>query len=334
MRSPVAGLVLVVFLATGCGAGTPSATGTAAGSPGKAAVPTPSPTPFPTPYATQAAGLDAFIIPLGADAAPLGIIYAEGSVWVALHHGDGVLRLDPATGAVIARIPTGPRSGPAWFTVGDGSIWVTNQNGAGVSRINPDTNTVSAAIGADPPCGLPAFFESAVWIDACDAPALIRYDAATNALADRIDTPEAMTPIAVGDELWGVGEQALYRIDPDSNDVSTVMQCCGSLGIPAVRDDELWTGQETDALTVVDTRRERHGEPVAVEQVTAVVFDRRSAWALSSGGGAKLTEIDLSSSQPLETYQFGVQLPSLAIVDGKLWITDFALSQVFVITPP
>ena len=65
-----------------------------------------------------------------------------------------------------------------------------------------------------------------------------------------------------------------------------------------------------------------------------MVFDRHSAWALSSDGGATLTEIDLSSYQPLEKYQFGVQLLSMAIVDGKLWITDFALSQIFVITLP
>jgi streptogramin lyase len=270
---------------------------------------------------------------LGIDAAPIGIIEAEGSVWVALHHANAVLRIDPDTFEVMARIATGPVSGPAWFTVGDGSTWVTNQNGAGVSRINPDTNKVNAQVGADPPCGPPAFFEESVWIDACDTPALVRYDASTNARAETIDTPEPMAPIVAGDALWGVGGRGIYRLDTTARSMKLESPCCGAADPPATRDGEMWTGQGPTSMMVLSTPSLRRIARVPVGSAMTMAFDASRAWVLSGGGSAKLTSVDLSTYEPIESYEFGLQLASIAVVGDRLWVTDFGLSQVFVITP-
>ena len=61
---------------------------------------------------------------------------------------------------------------------------------------------------------------------------------------------------------------------------------------------------------------------------------RRVGWVISVGGGSKLTEVDLSTHEVLETYEFGVGLADVAIVSGRPWVTDFDLSQIYVITPP
>ena len=114
MRSRVAVLILVSILVASCGSSTSSAS--ASGTPDKTRVPTPSPTAEPTPFATEVAGLEATVLPLGADAAPIDILEAEGSVWVALHHGNAValaealdvLLPQPAT-RMLTRIKTATR---------------------------------------------------------------------------------------------------------------------------------------------------------------------------------------------------------------------------------
>jgi hypothetical protein len=93
---------------------------------------------------------------------PEAVTTGGGSVWVAStgrwHKGRGgvmvldghgiVLRLDPATGAVRARIMID--RGPTAITFGTGAAWVLNGRGIGaddsLDRIDPRTNKVSASI--------------------------------------------------------------------------------------------------------------------------------------------------------------------------------------------
>ena len=54
---------------------------------------------------------------------PRGIVFGEGSIWVA-NSGDGtVSRIDPASGNVVATIEVG--GNPASVAVGEGGVWVT-----------------------------------------------------------------------------------------------------------------------------------------------------------------------------------------------------------------
>jgi DNA-binding SARP family transcriptional activator/streptogramin lyase len=69
-----------------------------------------------------------------------GITYGAGSLWVASHEENEVVRVDPADGAVQARIRVRL---PVWLSFGDGSLWTTS-DADGVERIDPTTNTVAA----------------------------------------------------------------------------------------------------------------------------------------------------------------------------------------------
>lgn len=68
-----------------------------------------------------------------------GITRAAGSLWVASVEGNQVIRVDPRTGAVQARIPV-PR--PWWMGSGDGGLWVSSES-EGVLRIDPSENAVA-----------------------------------------------------------------------------------------------------------------------------------------------------------------------------------------------
>jgi streptogramin lyase len=69
-----------------------------------------------------------------------GIAYGAGSLWVASHEENEVVRVDPADGTVEERIHVRQ---PVWLSFGDGSLWTTSDLD-GVERIDPATNTVAA----------------------------------------------------------------------------------------------------------------------------------------------------------------------------------------------
>ncbi len=70
------------------------------------------------------------------------VTVADGSVWATTR--DGVMRLDPATDAVITEIQVGSYPHRLWFA--DGSIWTTVQDPGALVRIDPTTNTVAEKV--------------------------------------------------------------------------------------------------------------------------------------------------------------------------------------------
>jgi DNA-binding SARP family transcriptional activator/streptogramin lyase len=74
-----------------------------------------------------------------------GITRTAGSVWVASVEENEVIRIDPSTGAVEARIPI-PK--PWWLASGDGGLWVSSDS-VGLLRIDPSNNRI-VAIGHVP----------------------------------------------------------------------------------------------------------------------------------------------------------------------------------------
>jgi DNA-binding SARP family transcriptional activator/streptogramin lyase len=69
-----------------------------------------------------------------------GIAYGGGSMWVASFEENEIVRVDPTTGTVQARIPVRL---PGWLAYGYGGLWTTSDVD-GVERIDPATNTVAA----------------------------------------------------------------------------------------------------------------------------------------------------------------------------------------------
>lgn len=107
---------------------------------------------------------DAETIQLKERCGPLGIATGFGSVWVVCYWQQQLLRIDPRTRKVVARIPIG--SGPLAVATGAGSVWVTNRDSHDVSRIDPRTNKAIAAIRL--PANLSPFgvaaHEDGVWV--------------------------------------------------------------------------------------------------------------------------------------------------------------------------
>jgi hypothetical protein len=174
----------------------------------------------------------------------------EGGVWVAVSWDPWtgeVLRIDPRTNAIAARIPTGGFVGE--LRLGAGSVWVlshpeytdeTNVKGASLLRIDPSTNAIVATpireelsfLGGDVVPPVMAAGDDAVWITSPTAahPRLaLRVDTQTNRVAREQLAVDRFYPVAVEDDaIWFIGSSGrsatLCRLDPRTLEQTAVTE--------------------------------------------------------------------------------------------------------------
>jgi YVTN family beta-propeller protein len=91
-----------------------------------------------------------------------GVSVGLGSIWVANNLGNTVSQVDPATSAVVGTIPVG--DGPVAVAAGDGAVWVADYKDGTVSRIDPKVGFVVATIAVGPNPDQIAVDEDGVWV--------------------------------------------------------------------------------------------------------------------------------------------------------------------------
>jgi YVTN family beta-propeller protein len=69
---------------------------------------------------------------------PRGVVFAFGSIWVALGGDDQVKRIDPARAEVVQKLSVG--AGPEGITAGPQSVWVANGIDDSLTRIDPNVD--------------------------------------------------------------------------------------------------------------------------------------------------------------------------------------------------
>jgi hypothetical protein len=144
------------------------------------------------------------------------VVSAFGSAWVLDNGDDMLLRMDPATRAVIARIPL--RAGIA-VAAGDGAVWV----GEGVNdllRIDPRSNRVVARVSLERGAfsgGAPLVIGNSVWVVGSQRAVLVdaRSGRVTGSVAlGRPGAGEASPAVALGGDLVvATGDRRLLRLD-------------------------------------------------------------------------------------------------------------------------
>lgn len=161
---------------------------------------------------------------------PTDILFADGAIWLPVHlgrkseeesiegPGGQVIRIDPTTNEVLARVKVGHR--PYYLASGFGSIWTGNATSATVSRVDVATNkAIQIPIAEDGAFAIAVAGDS-VWAAVgpqwppervCDPATsfFVRIDPATNAVRERVAFPCAggFTPLEDG-SLWVSGAGA------------------------------------------------------------------------------------------------------------------------------
>jgi streptogramin lyase len=147
------------------------------------------------------------------------IAFADGDAWVPDPAHSAVLRIDPATGTVRARISV---PSPASVTAGAGAVWALSPQARLVSRIDPASNLV-APIRLDDVPGQVAVAGGAVWVSHPTAGAISRIDPARDAVAARVEVGSDPLLIAAdGRGLWVLGIDRLSWLDAGTSRVAGV----------------------------------------------------------------------------------------------------------------
>ena len=123
----------------------------------------------------------------GVGAGPLHVTVADDSAWVTNSNGGTVSRLDSLTGRLQATIEVSPR--PHALASAEGSIWVGTEIGD-LWRIDPATNEAELVPGAEFDSIDMAVDGSNIWVADADASEVVRFDAASAEVSDRIDLAE------------------------------------------------------------------------------------------------------------------------------------------------
>jgi len=186
-----------------------------------------------------------------------------GSVWQTDYENNAVLRIDPASGKVLAKIPVGLQ--PLGVVVTAGAVWVANEHSGSVTRIDPATNKVVATIPINSPDSAgPQIMTAApggVWVGVPNMGSVVRIDAATNKVG--LVVPFDGYVASDGGQVWlavdaGIdGLAQAIRIDPDSGKVITAVdleQDPGECGL-AVGLGSVWVA--TGGLTRIDPEKGR-----------------------------------------------------------------------------
>ena len=138
-----------------------------------------------------------------------GAVGAFGSVWAT--GSDGVIRVDPGSHAVLARIPI--QGGAGWTAASTDAVWVTSLKG--LVRIDPQSNAVVTVIplAGSPALGDPDVVGGNVWVPQIRKNSIAIVDPTSNTVTQTIKAGvgpfvittirgEAWVPSWKGRDIW------------------------------------------------------------------------------------------------------------------------------------
>ncbi len=350
--------VLLGLLGTSCRQGPAAGTNPSASPAGTAHTTAGSPTPAggaPSPVRLHVSAT----IKVGAANA---VTYGEGSIWVAVSANDGsfggwILRIDPATNKIIARIPVdavpGWEVGEGGLTVGDGSVWVTGAvnapgglgspghgSDAVVIRIDPGTNRVVDTISLGGVFGLDvAIDKNGVWVlidDDSNRPEVMRIDPSTDAVVATIPLGyhNSHFIFAVGGSILADGHvtngvdvenSVLSRIDPATNRVVARLPFAAYVW-PAAGDGAIWATSGTTLVRIDPATDRVVGAPLAVESTgDSLAVGDGGVWFLKPEDRNRVFRFNPATSR----VDASVRLPAgttpiaIAVAPGAIWVLNY-----------
>jgi hypothetical protein len=239
---------------------------------------------------------------IGTDGFSYGMAAGAGALWVA--GSDEVIRIDPATDGVRARIPVGGTgSGPATVAVGAGAVWAPVAVPGALWGIDPGSNKVTARIPLGGPLAGPVSVSAAgdgVWIasDADPDPGtgtasdgrLLRVDPRRKRVVATIPLPARPVAVAAapGAAWVATDDGRVLLVSQKRNRVVATIDAGGPLGFSqtiAIGPGGVWLADPFDEQVVrIDPRTRRVMARIPAGAVTTVAAAGDAVWALSSLG--------------------------------------------------
>jgi YVTN family beta-propeller protein len=273
---------------------------------------------------------------------PVGVVVAEGSVWVANGGDDTLSRIDPVTERVEATIDV--VKGPFAVAVGEGAVWVAGID-TSLSRIDPATNDVVPFDVGVRPESL-AVGEGAVWVAyglGSESPEvrIEQFDARTGQRVREVRVPGIIgagvgaafrwVMAAAGGSLWTGGDEGnLYRIDSVTGEVLSKKALGKPISDISATADSVWVGSNGTPGTVfavdgqsgkvVDTipgGGGRVGGPW--HRPLHLAADEADVWVTDAMNGT-ISRIVILSGQASPAVDIGEVPTGVALGLGSVWV--------------
>ena len=251
---------------------------------------------------------------------PFGAVQAKGALWVTVAGEGKLLKLDPATNKVLARVKVG--ISPYSVASGGGSLWVGNAGWSTVSRVNPISRKVVKTITVGNRPYDVAFGGGSLWVSNLLSATVSRIDPKRNKVVKTIKAGTepnglvyAFGAVWVGDRLGN----KLLKIDPATNRV------VGSLPLHApdwVTADEsaLWVSEEEGSIAKVD--------PATLTLSARVAVGKNPLHTALVGGSLWVPNIDDStisivdrSTNAVTTFAGPAGAIAVATTPGAVWVS-------------
>jgi hypothetical protein len=262
-----------------------------------------------------------------------------GSVWVSEGAGGTVVRIDPDSGDIIARIEVA--DGPLKLQPADEKMWVRARDE--FVRIDPETNEVDATLSKSdvgPAANRNWAIDGTMWI--CDDRRLHRYDPTTIESVAVIDIDIPCEYVYATDDLvvvWTYNDDPSLRvdpaavmIDPTTNGVLATIPLPNDVVFPVVFDDRVFfAGDETPFAVVIDRATWTVASTPDLGRPTGkggIVSDGESIFVPTEDASPNdVLVVDADTYEVIDVIE-PLDVNHVALLDGSLWLTHGALDVV------
>ncbi len=254
---------------------------------------------------------------------------AEGAVWVASTNPYAILRIDPVTNKIVARIRI-PGEACSGLASGFGSIWTPIcGRQPSLVRIDAGRNAISATLPiapAGPEAGIAASDDS-VWLVTDNKGTLLRIDPSTNSVRQRISIAHGSYNPIFGDGIvWvtGIENDVLTAVDASSGKILDSIRVGPKPRFLTAGAGSIWTLNQGDGTISRVDEKSRH--VIATIQLGIpgtggdIAYGADSVW--SSVFDLPLTRVDATTNGVVKQW-IGKGGDSLRIGFNSLWITDY-----------
>ena len=243
-----------------------------------------------------------------------------------------VVDVGPAPSGIV-EIPLGREFGVRGLAVTDDAVWVASTLDEELYQVDPSTNRVVATFP------IPSHVEGVrpagggLWLSRYEPNEVIRVDAATGALTNRLNFDSQPNLVADGDRLWVVaerdGQSQVVGIDPRSGAQLEEFPLGAPSGPAIVNGRELWVANlGSTTVSRVDLAERRvaaaidvGGEPRSIVATAGAIFV-----AVNDAGPeptGSVVRIDPSTNEVTASVATGRWVHSLAADDTSVWATNF-----------
>jgi hypothetical protein len=191
-----------------------------------------------------------------------GAAQAFKSLWVPDCGEGAMLRLEPKTGKLEAKLAIGAANVRIGIVATADSVWAITDSKTTLARIDPDQNQVVAELRLGEGCNSLAAGDGGLWISCPSENRIVRVNPLTNLVEKRIEVSARPMALAFGEgSLWVFcqKEGKVERIDAKTNKVIKTIE----LGVPSADGDIsigaglVWVTQAGFPITRIDPQTDK-----------------------------------------------------------------------------